>query len=582
MSFIVSNTYDIHATASLDLQFASKKNLIDQISGSNLVDFTRQSRATYVDGDGVIRTATTNLLLRSEEFDQSPWGTINATVTADATTSPNGTVTADLISDNGSTPARVRQQVSVSAGQTYTASIYLKAGSQDSVSWREDNEDSLGLNVNLTTGEVTGGSGNIEPAGNGWYRVSFSGSVSSTSFWPEVRLTSPGTVYAWGAQLEQSTTVGEYIPTTSTINSAPRFDHDPTTGESLGLLVEESRINYVTQSESFSGWSVQQLTKSTASDVVAPDGTTGNVRLFTEDETSNVHRLFIAPSVGGATDRAHTIFVKVASGTRRIYLSSDNSSGTRRTLIFDLANETYDNTTDGIEDWSNITIQAHPNGWYRIGAVIEDDGVGSTLHIWGTVPDDSDTISFQGDGTSGFYLWGAQLEEGSFPTRYIPTTTAEATRAADVASISGSNFSSWYRQDEGTVFARASSPVASSIFAVDDGSAGNRIIPSFLNTTTSPSFRVVTGGSDQANFSPGSITAGAVFSQASAYKANDFATALDGGTAAVDTSGIVSTGMTSARIGANVAGVTIINGTIRRLTYWPARLPNDTLQTITV
>jgi hypothetical protein len=50
-------------------------------------------------------------------------------------------------------------------------------------------------------------------------------------------------IYIWGAQLEQSTTVGEYIPTTSTINSAPRFDHNPTTGESLGLLVEEQRTN---------------------------------------------------------------------------------------------------------------------------------------------------------------------------------------------------------------------------------------------------------------------------------------------------------------------------------------------------
>ena len=54
-----------------------------------------------------------------------------------------------------------------------------------------------------------------------------------------------------------------------------------------------------------------------------------------------------------------------------------------------------------------------------------------------------------------------------------------------------------------------------------------------------------------------------------------------GGTAAVDTSGIVSTGMTSARIGANVAGVTIINGHIRRLTYWPTRLGNEVLQRIT-
>jgi hypothetical protein len=55
----------------------------------------------------------------------------------------------------------------------------------------------------------------------------------------------------WGAQLEQSATVGEYIPTTSTINSAPRFDHDPTTGESLGLLVEEQRTNLLLRSEEF-------------------------------------------------------------------------------------------------------------------------------------------------------------------------------------------------------------------------------------------------------------------------------------------------------------------------------------------
>jgi hypothetical protein len=100
---------------SLDLPFADNKSLVDATTGANLVDFTRASSGTYVDSEGVIRTATTNLLLRSEEF------------------------------------------------------------------------------------------------------------------------------YIWGAQLEQSTTVGEYIPTTSTINSAPRFDHDPTTGESLGLLVEEQR-----------------------------------------------------------------------------------------------------------------------------------------------------------------------------------------------------------------------------------------------------------------------------------------------------------------------------------------------------
>jgi hypothetical protein len=54
---------------SLDLPFADNKSLVDATTGANLVDFTRASSGTYVDSEGVIRTATTNLLLRSEEFD---------------------------------------------------------------------------------------------------------------------------------------------------------------------------------------------------------------------------------------------------------------------------------------------------------------------------------------------------------------------------------------------------------------------------------------------------------------------------------------------------------------------------------
>jgi hypothetical protein len=150
-----------------------------------------------------------------------------------------------------------------------------------------------------------------------------------------------------------------------------------------------------------------------------------------------------------------------------------------------------------------------------------------------------------------------------------------------VASITGTNFSSWYEQSEGTVFAQTSSPQASSIFAVDDGTANNRIIPSFLNTTTSPQMRVVSDGTNQANFSAGTITAGSPFKQASAYKVNDFATTVNGGAVQTDTSGVVPTDITTARIGANVSGVTIVNSPIRRLTYWPTRLSNDTLQTIT-
>ena len=66
--------YKSNELPSLDLRFAEDKALVDATTGSNLVDFTRASSGTYVGSDGLIKRATTNLLLRSEEFDNAYWG----------------------------------------------------------------------------------------------------------------------------------------------------------------------------------------------------------------------------------------------------------------------------------------------------------------------------------------------------------------------------------------------------------------------------------------------------------------------------------------------------------------------------
>ena len=425
-----------------------------------------------------------------------------------------------------------------------------------------------------STSSTIGSPSNISyvAVGDGWYRCSFTTTTTTAStqihFHPD-RNNTQASAWIWGAQLEQSSTVGEYVPTTSTINSAPRFDHNPTTGESLGLLGEEARTNLLVRSEEFdnASWTQNGATVTPNASQSPAEGTTADL-------------VAVSSSGGSKSILCNIASLTVASNyTLSFYAKAGASSTVAAGLLSTTFLGLYNFTLTGAGSVSaavagvSAAITLVGNGWYRCQLTVTTTSVGATLLIY-----PNSTSNSIGDS---IYLWGAQLEAGTFPTSYIPTTTATVTRAADVASITGSNFSSWYRQDEGTMFARASSPVASSIFAVDDGSAGNRIISSFLNTTTSPRLRVVTGGSDQANFSPGSITAGAVFSQASVYKTNDFATALDGGTAAVDTSGIVPTGMTTARIGANVAGITIINGHIRRLTYWPTRLGNEVLQRIT-
>ena len=88
--------YDLGgAKPTLDLNFSSNESLVDSVTGKTLVEHTRQSSATYVDGDGVIRTAVTNLLTYSEEFDNAAWSKLgDAAVDANSATSPDGKVTA--------------------------------------------------------------------------------------------------------------------------------------------------------------------------------------------------------------------------------------------------------------------------------------------------------------------------------------------------------------------------------------------------------------------------------------------------------------------------------------------------------
>jgi hypothetical protein len=169
----------------------------------------------------------------------------------------------------------------------------------------------------------------------------------------------------------------------------------------------------------------------------------------------------------------------------------------------------------------------------------------------------------------------------AFVSSYIPTTTAAVTRSADVASITGSAFSSWYRQDEGTVFVNASIGGGSPrIWEIGDGTDNNRHNIRFL---ASQSQYIVTAlGSGQAAIFD--ITGQGLFSarHAISYQANNFQIRTNGGAGdsnSFDTSGSVPV-VDRMFIGQAWNG-SIINGTIRRLAYWGQRLPNNVLQAIT-
>ena len=181
----------------------------------------------------------------------------------------------------------------------------------------------------------------------------------------------------------------------------------------------------------------------------------------------------------------------------------------------------------------------------------------------------------------GYHVAGAQLEAGAFPTSYIPTTGTSATRSADIATITGTAFSGWYRQDEGTictetVFAGtvASQTGVAALYQVGATNT-NRISLRVGNTL------ITSGGVGSATFAP-AASLGAVGRWATAYRADNFAQSVNGGAPVVDTAGASPVSINEMEIGGIEGSASnTLNAPIARLVYWPQRLPNHILQSLT-
>ncbi|CAK0750464.1 hypothetical protein CCP3SC1AL1_170004 [Gammaproteobacteria bacterium] len=248
---------------------------------------------------------------------------------------------------------------------------------------------------------------------------------------------------------------GTFVGSNGLIQTAasgvPRFDHNPTTGESLGLLVEEARTNVQLYSEQFDQWppwfNGTTLTV-TANAGTSPSGTTTADKII-PSVVSGIHYITDLATRGSGTF-SFSVYAK-ASGYPRLGLRVYDGTAYQIRVTFDLLAGTVVLLESG-----TARITPVGDGWYRCSGT-GTSASGSMGSVAGWVIESLPSTatvqgSFTGDGTSGALLWGAQVEVGAFPTSYIPTTTATVTRAADVASITGANFSSWYNVSQGTTF----------------------------------------------------------------------------------------------------------------------------------
>ena len=597
---------------SLFLDFAKSKYLDPRIT------FTRASTATYYD-DETVAQAEQNLLRYSQDFNNATgWGIARGTVTADSTTAPDGTSTADTVTQtageitsaslfSASTPVIVAQ---------HTYSIFAKPNGKNFIVLREDLQTGSVLNTwfNVSTGVVgTTGSGHtatITSAGNGWYRCAITfttnlirnGLVYAACADTNATFTvvDSGGIFIWGAQLEQYSIATPYLATTtlpkttylspliSAASDVPRFDYNPITGESLGLLIEEARTNLAIYSEDFSN-AAWTKTRTTASSnvIVAPDGTLTGDKLIEDTSVTTDH--FITSVRTGVTSATYTasVYVRAAERSRiRLQIISSGAGSNRASAWFDASTGTHvSSLAEG--DGSVTAVQATSvgNGWYRFALTGIPSAAGS-----GTAPELNITLTssgtntvYTGTGYSGLYIWGAQLEVGPSVSSYIKTVAATVTRVADTASIG--NVTSFTNYSEGTLMFETSgasttinypaigfmSATFSALRALQIFKAPNNLNWSYLVRTST--------GDDVGLFS---ATGGAAVKAAFAYKVNDFAYVVNGTVVGTDTVGTIPepVSIPTLGIGCNDAAGRI-NTSIKKLIYYPIRLTNAQMQKIT-
>ena len=432
---------------SLVLDFANSRRLDPRIT------FTRAATgnvASYMGPDGLVKFAgpnaprfdhryvpRINLFDNSDQMDTnlSSWIKGGNTTRIGTTTAPDGSNNAYIYQGDGSSGNEfVAQQKNLLANTTYTVSVYAKlisgsvptGGTIISASYNNGStvvRSTVSLNGNLTTSwqRFTTTFTNVTAVSG--YGMYFAADQNNTA-----------QIALWGAQIEIAGSASEY----NAENSSDKI-------ESLGLLIEESRTNSFGTSDFSSGWTDGvDASLSFQSSVVGPDGQSGVYKLV-EDTSDGTHIIYRNQTVITNQPYVFSIFAKKAE-RKYVYLYSFNALGDGETSTFNLETGTISASSG---TGNTPFIQEYPNGWYRVGMVLTNNtDTSSTISI--RMKDDSENSSYQGDGVSGYYVWGVQLEEGTFPTSYIPTSGSAVTRNADYPSIGGVNFTGFYNQKEGT------------------------------------------------------------------------------------------------------------------------------------
>jgi len=362
-------------------------------------------------------------------------------------------------------------------------------------------------------------------------------------------------------------------------NNTPRFDHDFDTGESLGLLIEESSTNISRNSEDANaGANWNQFGSISENIIEAPDGSLTADKL--EAPSSGYGLVNIGASWTANVAHTFSIFAKSAEFNRigiRVY---DGTSYFIRTTV----NLDTGETAPGNNGAGTLKVEKFANGWWRISVTGTPVATYNYNALIAVEPHNTAIVQNNDPSSSqeGIYIWGWQMEAKGFPTSYIPTSGSTATRAADKAKITGTNFTDFHNTTEGTLYGEYKATLINNapyLVMLSDGTNNNRTI---INADYTSYQGVVkyNNGTNQAVLDGGTPTLGGNNKTTLAFKKDDFALSLNGGTVATDTSGDVSVN-NMMTIGSRHGEDSFMNTTIKAIKYYTKRLPNAQLQGLT-
>ncbi len=318
------------------------------------------------------------------------------------------------------------------------------------------------------------------------------------------------------------------------------------------ILVEPSATNLLPYSEDFShaGWSKQYDVAVTSSSANSPDGTTNAFKITGLESTDGDGGLLERVGASASTTYTFSAYLKALGNDdvgKKVRIRLKRNGGALVT-----SNQQVVLSSEWVRHSVTITLLS------------DNTGVDSMIT--------KDTSSPTAERADECLVWGAQLETGSVATSYIPTSGSTVTRAADDLVITGSAFTDFYNQSEGTIYAESVTKKSDGqpfVFSANSDTS-NRIIY-YYNTTTTASVYVATGGVGQVNSDVGNRPSAGTLSRGSlSYKTNNVQGSVDGGSVVSDTSvSIPSVNKLTIGNRVNLIDQYNLNGHIKRLIYWP-------------